>query len=150
MACDLGFLVMDLEGAGAGELAVALVDGYRDAGGDPGDPALLAMMACYRALVRAKVDLVRAGQGGHPVAPARARRRGHRDDGPGGCRRRRLDRGTAALPEGVAITAVIRDGHVLLPDRADRLRAADVVIALCEPGREHFLHDLLTREAQSL
>jgi aminoglycoside phosphotransferase family enzyme/predicted kinase len=63
VACDLGFLVMDLEGAGAGELAAALVDGYRDAGGDPGDPALLATMACYRALVRAKIDLVRAGHG---------------------------------------------------------------------------------------
>ncbi len=74
VACDLGFLVMDLEGAGARELAVALVDGYRDAGGDPGDPALLAMMACYRALVRAKVDLVRAGQG-ERAAHARARAR---------------------------------------------------------------------------
>jgi aminoglycoside phosphotransferase family enzyme/predicted kinase len=63
VACDLGFLVMDLEGAGADELAAALVDGYREAGGDPGDRALLATMACYRALVRAKVDLVRAGDG---------------------------------------------------------------------------------------
>ncbi len=62
--------------------------------------------------------------------------------------------GTAAaqlpLPEGVALTAIIRDGHVLLPDRAGRLRAADVVVALCEPGREHLLHGLLTAEAQSL
>src|SRR5512133_827719 len=54
------------------------------------------------------------------------------------------------LPEGVALTAIIREGHVLLPDRAGRLRAADVVVALCEPGREHSLHDLLTAEAQSL
>ena len=54
---------MDLEGAGAPDLGAALVAGYRDAGGDPGDDALLAAMACYRALVRAKVDVVRAGQG---------------------------------------------------------------------------------------
>jgi aminoglycoside phosphotransferase family enzyme/predicted kinase len=59
VACDLGFLVMDLEGAGAPRLAAALVAGYRDAGGDPGDDALLGLMMCYRALVRAKVDLVR-------------------------------------------------------------------------------------------
>jgi aminoglycoside phosphotransferase family enzyme/predicted kinase len=63
VSCDLGFLVMDLEGAGADDLAAALVDGYREAGGDPGDRALLATMACYRALVRAKVDLVGAGRG---------------------------------------------------------------------------------------
>ena len=44
-------------------LAAALVDGYREAGVDPGDRALLATMACYRALVRAKVDLVRGGRG---------------------------------------------------------------------------------------
>jgi aminoglycoside phosphotransferase family enzyme/predicted kinase len=62
VSCDLGFLVMDLEGAGADELAGALADGYREAGGDPGDSSLLATMACYRALVRAKVDLVRDGR----------------------------------------------------------------------------------------
>jgi uncharacterized protein len=68
VACDLGFLVMDLEGAGAHELAAALVEGYRKAGGDPGDRTVLATMACYRALVRAKVDLVRVGQGDEGAA----------------------------------------------------------------------------------
>jgi aminoglycoside phosphotransferase family enzyme/predicted kinase len=63
VACDLGFLVMDLEGAGRADLAAALVEGYREAGGDPGDRELLATMECYRALVRAKVDVARAGQG---------------------------------------------------------------------------------------
>lgn len=48
------------------------------------------------------------------------------------------------LPEGVALTAVVRAGHVLLPARAGRLLAGDVVVALCEPGREHALHRLLT------
>jgi predicted kinase len=50
------------------------VSGYREAGGDPGDAALLAAMACYRALVRAKVDVVRVGQG-HPDARAAAEAR---------------------------------------------------------------------------
>lgn len=59
VACDIGFLVMDLEGEGATALAEALLTGYREAGGDPGDDALLALMACYRALVRAKIDAMR-------------------------------------------------------------------------------------------
>jgi trk system potassium uptake protein len=48
------------------------------------------------------------------------------------------------LPSGTALTAVVRDGHVLIPERAGRLIAGDVVVALCEPGREHVLHVLLT------
>jgi trk system potassium uptake protein TrkA len=55
--------------------------------------------------------------------------------------------GSLPLPDGVALTAVIRDGAVLLPDRAGPLRAGDTVIALCEPGREHVLHELLTGPA---
>jgi trk system potassium uptake protein len=52
-----------------------------------------------------------------------------------------------ALPDGTALTAVVRGGHVLLPERADRLFAGDVVIALCEPGREHVLHSALVGDA---
>jgi aminoglycoside phosphotransferase family enzyme/predicted kinase len=59
VACDIGFLVMDLEGEGPTALADALLTGYREAGGDPGDDGLLALMACYRALVRAKIDAMR-------------------------------------------------------------------------------------------
>jgi trk system potassium uptake protein len=59
--------------------------------------------------------------------------------------------GTAAeelvLPEGTALTAVVRDGHVMLPARAGLLAAGDVVVALCEPGREHVLHQTLVGEA---
>lgn len=47
------------------------------------------------------------------------------------------------VPVGTAVTAVVRDGHVLLPDRAGRLMAGDVVVSLCEPGREHLLHQIL-------
>jgi aminoglycoside phosphotransferase family enzyme len=40
---------------------------YRDAGGDPGPDSLIAFYAACRALVRAKVSLVRAAS-----SPARA------------------------------------------------------------------------------
>jgi aminoglycoside phosphotransferase family enzyme len=62
VGCDLAFLIMDLEALGSRVAARAVLDGYRDAGGDPGDDALLAFFAVYRALVRAKVSLVRATQ----------------------------------------------------------------------------------------
>jgi aminoglycoside phosphotransferase family enzyme len=62
VADDLAFLVLDLEALGAPELAEGLVAGYRAAGGDPGGDPLIAFYAAYRALVRAKVGLVRASQ----------------------------------------------------------------------------------------
>jgi predicted kinase len=61
---DLAFLVMELHAAGRPDLAAALVQAYRDAGGDPGDDRLLAFFAAYRAQVRAKVGLTRAEQTG--------------------------------------------------------------------------------------
>jgi aminoglycoside phosphotransferase family enzyme/predicted kinase len=59
---DLSFLVMDLHRLGAEEPAAELVAGYREAGGDPGSQALIALFAAQRAWVRAKVALLRAGQ----------------------------------------------------------------------------------------
>ncbi len=56
VAEDLGFLTMDLERIGAAWAADLLTDAYRQAGGDPGPPALLAFFAAYRALIRAKVS----------------------------------------------------------------------------------------------
>ena len=44
---------------------VSPVHAYRDAGGDPGEDRLIAFYACYRALVRAKVALLRGAQ--HPA-----------------------------------------------------------------------------------
>ena len=58
---DLAFLAMDLRRFDE-RLAPALVTAYREAGGDPGDDALLGFFAAQRALIRAKVALVRAGQ----------------------------------------------------------------------------------------
>jgi aminoglycoside phosphotransferase family enzyme/predicted kinase len=68
VADDLAFLVMDLAALGGERFGARLVDAYRAAGGDSGDDALLAFFAVHRALVRAKVLLVRAAQ--HPPASA--------------------------------------------------------------------------------
>jgi aminoglycoside phosphotransferase family enzyme/predicted kinase len=62
VADDLAFLAMDLESLGAGGAARELIAAYREAGGDPGGDALVAFFGTYRALVRAKVDLLRAAQ----------------------------------------------------------------------------------------
>jgi uncharacterized protein len=67
---DLAFLAMDLMRRDE-RLARALVSAYREAGGDPGDDALIDFFAAQRALIRAKVALVRAAQ----VAGADASRR---------------------------------------------------------------------------
>lgn len=62
VADDLAFLVMDLTALGGERFARALVEAYRAAGGDPGEERLISFYALHRALVRAKVELVRAGQ----------------------------------------------------------------------------------------
>lgn len=58
-----------------------------------------------------------------------------------------IDARNVDVPDGIALTAVVRRDEVLIPTRAGPLRAGDVIVALCEPGREHALHDLLTAEA---
>jgi uncharacterized protein len=76
VGCDLAFLLMDLEALGSPFGAKALLASYREAGGDPGDNAMVAFFGVYRALVRAKVALVRAGQGddaARRLADARSR-----------------------------------------------------------------------------
>lgn len=62
VADDLAFLVFDLAACGGERFRDVLVQAYRDGGGDPGPDALIAFYAAYRALVRAKVSLVRARQ----------------------------------------------------------------------------------------
>ena len=59
---DLAFLVFDLAALGGERFCDPLVGAYRESGGDPGDEPLIAFYAAHRALVRAKVALVRAGQ----------------------------------------------------------------------------------------
>jgi aminoglycoside phosphotransferase family enzyme/predicted kinase len=72
VADDLAFLVMDLVAKGGDRFARALVQAYRGAGGDPGEDRLVAFYAAYRALVRAKVALLRFAQ--HPASSSE---RGH-------------------------------------------------------------------------
>ena len=62
VGCDLAFLTMDLEALGSPFAARTVLDSYREAGGDPGDDGLVSFFGTYRALVRAKVALVRSGQ----------------------------------------------------------------------------------------
>ncbi len=62
VADDLAALIVDLVARGGERYARALVRGYRDSGGDAGDDALLAFCAAHRALVRAKVALLRAAE----------------------------------------------------------------------------------------
>jgi hypothetical protein len=62
VADDLAFLVFDLVARGGERFGELLVQAYRDGGGDPGPDSVIAFYAAYRALVRAKVSLVRAGQ----------------------------------------------------------------------------------------
>ena len=70
VGCDLAFLLMDLEALGSPFAASTVLASYREAGGDPGDDALVAFFGVYRALVRAKVALVRAGQAERSQPPA--------------------------------------------------------------------------------
>ena len=58
---DFAFLVMDVAGIDDG-LARKLIRGYHAGHGDSGPPDLLAFFCVVRALVRAKVDFLRAGQ----------------------------------------------------------------------------------------
>ena len=58
---DLAFLAMDLARRDE-RLAWVLVSAYREAGGDPGDDALVRFFAAQRALIRAKVAFIRASQ----------------------------------------------------------------------------------------
>lgn len=62
VAADLAYLVMDLVSREAEQLAGEIVRAYREAGGDPGDDALLAFWAAYRACVRAKLAYLQAAE----------------------------------------------------------------------------------------
>jgi aminoglycoside phosphotransferase family enzyme/predicted kinase len=73
VADDLAFMVMDLTAQGADALARELVRTYREAGGDCGDEQLVAFYAVHRALVRAKVAMLRATQ-----LPPASTERGHK------------------------------------------------------------------------
>jgi len=70
---DAAFLAMDLEFLGRPDLAELFLDHYGHSSSDDSPPGLRHFYVAYRAVVRAKVDCVRHGQG-DPRAGADARR----------------------------------------------------------------------------
>ncbi len=73
VASDAAFLAMDLDRLGRADLATSFVDGWFGAAGDYGAAAVWRWFLVYRALVRAKVDALRARQlGADPAAAAAA------------------------------------------------------------------------------
>jgi uncharacterized protein len=77
IAADLAFLTMDLEAHDQAWAARQLVSSYIQAGQDPGSETLRSFYAAHRALVRAKVALIAAGEL-HGDARARALAEGQR------------------------------------------------------------------------
>lgn len=70
---DAAFLAMDLEFLGRSDLGQYFLGEYRRLAHDPAPAELTHFYIAYRAVVRAKVDCIRAGQG-DPAAAAGARR----------------------------------------------------------------------------
>ncbi|WP_231983924.1 AAA family ATPase [Mycobacterium sp. 852013-51886_SCH5428379] len=69
---DAAFLAMDLEFLGRQDLAEVFLDRYRELAGDTVPRSLIDFYIAYRAVVRAKVDCIRVGQG-HDASAADAR-----------------------------------------------------------------------------
>src|SRR4029453_24512 len=61
LASEIGFLLMDLEVRGGGNLVQPFLTRYLELLHDPDLPALLPFYQCYRALVRGKVEVLRTG-----------------------------------------------------------------------------------------
>jgi aminoglycoside phosphotransferase family enzyme/predicted kinase len=61
LASEIGFLLMDLEARGGAPLGEALLIRYSDLINDSNLPILLPFYKCYRALIRGKVEALRAG-----------------------------------------------------------------------------------------
>ncbi|PAU77364.1 bifunctional aminoglycoside phosphotransferase/ATP-binding protein [Halomonas salipaludis] len=66
VACDLAFLLMDLEARGEEPLARHALNRYLELSGDYGLARVLAYYKLYRALVMAKVSAIRYRQSGDP------------------------------------------------------------------------------------
>ncbi|HEX5276720.1 MAG TPA: AAA family ATPase [Fluviicoccus sp.] len=62
VASDAAFLVMDLQSRGLDGLAARFLNGWREHSGDDGALAVMRFYQAYRALVRAKVNVLRLGQ----------------------------------------------------------------------------------------
>ena len=62
---DAAFLAMDLQYRGRADLATFFLNAYRQLAHDPAPASLAHFYVAYRAVVRAKVDCIRADQGRH-------------------------------------------------------------------------------------
>ena len=62
-ASEIAFLAMDLDRLGRPELSKELVEDYASASDDPDITILMPLYKCYRAIIRAKVELIRSHQG---------------------------------------------------------------------------------------
>jgi aminoglycoside phosphotransferase family enzyme/predicted kinase len=71
VAADLGFLLMDMDRQGAGDLANHLLKTYAALAGDPEIYALIDFYKCYRAMVRVKVNCLQLATGGLGLHAAR-------------------------------------------------------------------------------
>ncbi|MFN3397284.1 MAG: AAA family ATPase [Sulfurimicrobium sp.] len=71
---DMAFAVMDLHDRGRPDLAQRFLNTYLEQTGDFGGLRLLPYYQCYRAMVRAKVNSIRAGQTGLTAEQQRAAR----------------------------------------------------------------------------
>ena len=74
---EVAFTVMDLEDRGRADLARRFLNGYLERTGDYAGLAVLPFYLAYRALVRAKVALLRAAQGGAGAATAETEAHGY-------------------------------------------------------------------------
>jgi aminoglycoside phosphotransferase family enzyme/predicted kinase len=74
---ELAFLAMECDFLGAPSLGAALLAGYRRRSGDTTPEDLVSFYKSYRACIRGKVELLRAGQQSEDAA-ARSRQRGRR------------------------------------------------------------------------
>lgn len=102
---DVAFLAMDLERLGRADLAEFTIRSYRELAHDPAPMSLAHHWVAFRALIRAKVALLRAAQGPGPDTRA-----GH-PDGPGpGPGSVRVD--GAALHEVAMTLAVLCRDHL--------------------------------------
>ena len=72
---EVAFLVMDLEAHGRRDLAYAFLNSYLEASGDYSSVAVLPFYLVYRAVVRAKIGLIRASQ--HATAGQQDQRARH-------------------------------------------------------------------------
>ncbi len=77
VASDMAFVWMDLLQHGQPGLANGLLNDWLDASGDNTAPDVLPFFAVYRALVRAKVAVIRSTQAGADAAGSQAEARGY-------------------------------------------------------------------------